>query len=162
VHAEVYPEIWYNTWSGGDTLNSTVSKSPGQTVNSGFLRYTDFPVTNLHSHACPLCSASKLMGLEFTAEGVRFAPGLPEDAYRFESPLVGILKTAKGYEGWYSPSVAGAWTISVMLAEAEAHAISSAEVNGKRVELTRAKDGSIELKGKSTPGKPLRWTLRRA
>ncbi len=25
-HAEVYPNIWYNTWSGPDTLNSTVSK----------------------------------------------------------------------------------------------------------------------------------------
>ena len=42
-HADVYPDIWYNTWSGPDTLNSTVSKHPGETVNSGFLRYTDFP-----------------------------------------------------------------------------------------------------------------------
>jgi hypothetical protein len=65
-HAEVYPDIWYNTWSGPDTLNSTVSKHPGETVNSGFLRYTDFPIGNLHSHACTLYSAAKLLGLEFT------------------------------------------------------------------------------------------------
>ncbi|HTT66020.1 MAG TPA: hypothetical protein VMG35_29420 [Bryobacteraceae bacterium] len=161
-HAEVYPDIWYNTWSGPDTLNSTVSKHPGETVNSGFLHYTDFPIANLHSHACTLYSAAKLLGLEFTAGGVDLAPRLPIESYRFDSPLVGMAKSTAGYEGWYAPSKAGAWRIRLWLAEDEARQLSRAEVNGARVRAVRSADGAIELRGKSAPGSPLRWALRRA
>jgi len=138
-HAEVYPDIWYNTWSGPDTLNSTVSKHPGETVNSGFLRYTDFPIGNLHSHACTLYSAAKLPGLEFTEAGLDLAPRLPLESYRFESPLVGMIKGPAGYEGWYAPAMAGEWRIRLQLPE-----------------------DMIEVRGRSTPGKPMRWAVRRA
>jgi hypothetical protein len=136
-HAEVYPDIWYNTWSGPDTLNSTVSKHPGETVNSGFLHYADFPIANLHSHACTLYSASKLLGLEFTPEGLDLAPTLPLDEYRFTSPLVGVIKTATGYEGWYAPSKAGEWRVRLKLA-------------GR----------TLERRGKSAPGSPMRWSVK--
>ena len=160
VHAEVYPEIWYNTWSGGDTLNSTLSKSPGQTVNAGFLRYTDFPVMNLHSHACPLYSATKLLGIEFNRTGLAIAPALPAGEYQLESPLVGVRKTKTGYEGWYAPLAEGNWTVAILLLQDESQRIAKAEVNGRRRKFTRAANGSIELRGPSSPGKPLRWTLR--
>ena len=135
-HAEVYPDIWYNTWSGPDTLNSTVSKHPGETVNSGFLRYTDFPIGNLHSHACTLYSAAKLLGLEFTEAGLDLAPRLPLESYRFDSPLVGVVKSKGGYEGWYAPSKAGEWRIRL--------------------------NGAIEIRGKSAPGEPMRWSVPHA
>jgi hypothetical protein len=135
-HAEVYPEIWYNTWSGPDTLNSTLSKHPGETVNSGVLRYTDFPIANLHSHACTLYSAAKLLGLEFTPAGLDLAPQLPLDEYRFDSPLFGLVKGSQGYEGWYAPSKAGEWTIRLKLPT-----------------------GVKELRGKSRPGSPFRWSI---
>jgi hypothetical protein len=134
-HAEVYPDIWYNTWSGPDTLNSTVSKHPGETVNSSFLHYTDFPIGNLHSHACTLYSAAKLLGVEFTEAGVDLAPRLPLESYRFDSPLLGVIKTPAGYEGWYAPSKAGEW----------------------RIRLKLTVNGTIEIRGKSAPGKPFRW-----
>ena len=133
-HADVYPDIWYNTWSGPDTLNSTVSKHPGETVNSAFLRYTDFPIANLHSHACTLYSAAKLLGMEFTPDGVDLAPALPLDAYRFESPLIGVIKKGAAYEGWYQPSQAGEWRIRI-----------------------RLPDRVVERHGRSTPGSPFRW-----
>jgi hypothetical protein len=139
-HAEVYPDVWYNTWSGPDTLNSTVSKHPGETVNSGFLRYTDFPIGNLHSHACTLYSAAKLLGLEFTEAGLDLAPRLPLDSYRFESPLVGVIKGPTGYEGWYAPSKAGEWRITLRLPE---------------------KSRAIEIRGRSAPGEPMRWAVGR-
>jgi hypothetical protein len=139
-HAEVYPDIWYNTWSGPDTLNSTVSKHPGETVNSGFLRYTDFPIGNLHSHACTLYSAAKLLGLEFTEAGLDLAPRLPLESYRFDSPLVGLVKGPAGYEGWYAPSKAGEWRIRLRLPD-------------------RPPDGAIEIRGKSAPGAPMRWSV---
>jgi cellobiose phosphorylase len=159
-HAEVYPDVWYNTWSGPDTLNSTLSKHPGETVNAGFLRYTDFPIGNLHSHACTLYSAAKLLGLEFTEHGVDLAPALPLEDYRFDSPLVGLTKGPDGYQGWYAPSKPGEWRIRLRLTGDEARRLSSAEVNGGKVSA-RVADGAIELRGKSAPGMPLRWALRR-
>ena len=160
-HAEVYPDIWYNTWSGPDTLNSTLSKHPGETVNSGFLRYTDFPIGNLHSHACTLYSAAKLLGLEFTGHGVDLTPRLPLDSYRFDSPLVGMIKGPAGYEGWYAPSKASEWRIRLWLPDEEARRLTKAEINGARARATRSADGAIELRGKSAPGTPLRWAVRR-
>ena len=99
-HAEIYPDIWYGAWSGSDTYNSERSKNPGETVNSGFLHYTDFPVLNLHSHACPLYASAKLLGMDFTARGVGVSLRLPVEVFRFESPLVGVIKQGSGkYEG---------------------------------------------------------------
>ncbi len=159
-HAEVYPDVWYNTWSGPDTLNSTLSPHPGETVTTGFLHYTDYPVFNVHSHACSLYSLVKVLGVEFTADGMRVAPGLPLPSYRFDTPLLGVVKSATGYEGWYAPSQAGMWTIRVSLPPAEAERLKKAEVNGARATLARGPDGALELKGTSAPGKPLRWQLR--
>jgi len=161
-HAEVYPEIWYNTWSGPDTLNSAQSKHPGETVNGGFLRYTDWPVMNLHAHACSMYSLAKMIGLEFQERGLRLAPAVPLDSYRFEAPLVGLVKTPAGYEGWYSPSAAGTWEIHLVLPHGEGTRLSRVEVNGSRVHAVPAADGAIMLKGASAPGKPLRWSARRA
>jgi hypothetical protein len=156
-HAEEYPHVWYGTWSGPDTINSSVSKHPGETVSSGFLHYTDFPVMNLHWHACSLYALSKLLGLEFTEAGLNLTPVLPLPEYRFESPLVGLIKTSAGFEGWYSPSQPGAWTIRLQLPPEEARLLTKLEVNGARVRRPQAPGGRIEFRGKS----PLRWSLRR-
>ena len=159
-HAEVYPDIWYGVLSGSDTWNAAGSKRPGETVNAGFLHYTDWPVMNLHSHACALYALTKLVGLEFTAKGLRLAPALPLEAYRFETPLVGIVKTSNGYEGWYAPSVAGRWEIHLALLEPEIKRLPNAHMNGKRVPATPAANDAIVITGDSTPEKPLRWSLR--
>src|SRR5581483_10072642 len=62
-HAEVYPEIWYGTWSGPDVLNSALSKRPGETTGGKPFGWTDFPVLNMHTHAGPLYSLTKLLGI---------------------------------------------------------------------------------------------------
>ena len=39
----------------------------------------------------------------------------------FDSPLVGVIKSDRGYERWYSPSRgAGAWTLALRLPDEEA------------------------------------------
>ncbi|HTP87045.1 MAG TPA: hypothetical protein VMJ34_08855 [Bryobacteraceae bacterium] len=153
-HAAVYPEIWYHNWSGSDCLNSAASKQPGETVNSGFLRYTAWPVGNLHSHAPTMYSLAKVLGLEFGERGVRWAPVAPLETFRFESPLVGLVKTAAGYEGWYAPAEAGEWEIALALP------VKEAKVNGARVQVKPSPEGIVVLKGASAPGKPLRWWVR--
>src|SRR5581483_5896464 len=70
-HAEVYPTIWYGTWSGPDVLNSALSDKPGETTGGKPFGWTDFPVLNMHTHACPLYSLTKVLGIEFTETGVR-------------------------------------------------------------------------------------------
>jgi hypothetical protein len=160
-HAEVYPDIWYSTWSGPDVLNSAQSKRPGETTNNAFNHWTDWPVFNLHAHACSLYALVKLIGLEFQERGLRLAPAIPLDTYRFESPLLGLVKAAAGYEGWYSPSAPGTWEIRLALPIGEAGRLSRVEVNGARVHVAPSSEGVIVLKGTSAPGKPLRWSARR-
>jgi hypothetical protein len=160
-HAAVYPDIWYGVWSGPDTFNSTVSSKPGETVHQPFMSWTDWPVMNLHAHACSLYSLSRLLGVEFIEDGVRLRPGLPLASYSFESPLLGVGKSKMGYEGWYAPAAPGEWTVHVTLPESDAGQRMHAEINGKRSRVMAQAGGVIQLKGSSGPGKPLRWSLRR-
>ena len=159
-HADAYPNLWYGVWSGNDSYNSTLNRNPGGAANEQYFAGTDFPVLNLHAHACFLYSATKLLGIEFTEAGVKMRPALPVGAYRFDSPLLGLVKTAAGrYEGWYAPSRAGSWTLEIALPEGEAAKISHAEVNGTRAAVKRLDGGTIVLKGTSSVGGALRWSL---
>jgi cellobiose phosphorylase len=159
-HAEVYPQVWYGTWSGPDVLNSALSKHPGETTGGKPFGWTDFPVLNMHAHACPLYSATKLIGLEFTENGLLLAPTLPLQSFRFESPLLGLIKTAKGYEGWYSPSVRNTWSIRLSLSLEEVKRLQRAEVNGMRVRA-HVNQGTIEVRGEGGAGSAFRWALSR-
>lgn len=159
-HAEVYPLVWYGTWSGPDVLNSASSKHPGETTSGKPFGWTDFPVFNMHTHACPLYSATKLLGLEFTETGIVLAPGLPVSDFRFESPLLGVVKTPNGYEGWYAPQAQNTYTVRVKLAPEELKRFGRVEVNGNRYRA-RVVDGAIELRGLGGAGTPVKWSLSR-
>ena len=131
MHAEAYPEIWYGIWSGPDTYNSVLSKYPGQTQRGDppvdgkrspsdwGINWTDFPVMNMHSHAWPLYSAAKLLGVEFHESGVKLNPSLPLAEYDFASPLLGFKKSASGFSGWYAPTAEGRWDIEIVLSSAD-------------------------------------------
>jgi hypothetical protein len=151
-HAAVYPDIWYGVWSGPDTYNSVVSSKPGEAINESFMRWADWPVMNLHSHACSLYSLARLLGVEFVKDGVLLRPGLPLESYNFESPLPGIGKSKAGFDGWYAPAASGEWTLPVTLPESEAGRGVNAEINGKRSRVTAQAGGVIRIKGFGGPG----------
>jgi cellobiose phosphorylase len=160
-HADVYPDIWYGIWSGTDSYNSFVHRQAGETVNNKYFHGTDFPVLNLHSHACALYATTKLINLEFTERGLTISPDLPVDSYRFESPLVGVIKSPERiYEGWYAPSQSGSWTIQITLPQQAFSRLKKAEVNGVSVALNKISENTLELTGKSDSGKPLRWRIQ--
>jgi hypothetical protein len=169
-HAEVYPEIWYGTWSGPDSYNSVLSKYPGQTFFTDpqgeklsedlGTNWTDYPVMNMHPHAWPLYSVVKLLGVGFNEKGVELAPTLPLDAYEFTSPLIGLKKSSRGYEGWYAPTVRGTWLITLRLPAADAARMARVEINGREKPVVRSGVGVIAIEGASTPGEPLRWSAR--
>ena len=158
-HAEVYPEIWYGTWSGPDVLNSALSKDPGKTTGGKPFGWTDFPVLNMHTHACPLYELTKLIGLEFIESGVNLSPKLPLRSFRFESPLLGLIKSDQGYEGWYNPASEGTYDIHFEVPAGEAGKLSRIEVNGKV--MAGPSKAKFMMRGQGGRGNPLRWSVRR-
>jgi len=150
-HAETYPDLWFGIWSGPDAYNSVLSKSPGGTG-------PDFPVMNMHSHAWPLFSSTKLLGLEFHQRGIRFNPDLPLTQYELATPLLGFKKSADGYSGWYAPAAAGRWDIEIALPKADLARLQHITINGVRA-ASKAIDKGIRLSGESKPGLPLQWKL---
>ena len=88
------------------------------------------------------------------------APKLPLESFRFESPLLGVIKTAKGYEGWYNPSVRNTYSISLSLSAEDAKRLQKAEVNGMKVRA-HTNERTIELRGEGGAGSAFRWSLSR-
>ncbi len=150
-HADTYPDMWFGIWSGPDAYHSVFSKYPGGTG-------PDFPVLNMHSHAWPLYSVVKILGTEFTPDGVNFRPRIPLDAYEFNSKLLGFKKSPKGYSGWYAPSAPGHWSIQISLPEEELILLKHLTVNGVQTRL-RATEGRILFSGNSLPAMRLQWEI---
>nr|MDO8109803.1 hypothetical protein [Candidatus Sigynarchaeota archaeon] len=174
-HADVYPDIWYGTWSAPDCVNSELSKHPGMTgfkeatateekkAASGLggikLGWTDFPVMNMHPHAWPLINIAHLLGISFLVDGVEFAPAIPIQNYKFSSKLVGFSRSTDELSGWYAPSREGTWKVRIKLPPGEAGRCKSIEVDGKiaRFEII---DESICFSGVYKVNYPLRWCIQ--
>ncbi len=150
-HADTYPDMWFGIWSGPDAYHSVFSKYPGGTG-------PDFPVLNMHAHAWPLYTSSKLLGIEFLREGIRFKPVIPLDAYEFNSTLLGFKKDARGYSGWYAPSTPGLWNIELALPDRELVRLKHITVNGVEANLS-ASGGRIHFSGESTRSRRLQWSM---
>jgi len=150
-HAEIYPDMWFGIWSGPDAYNSVLSNNPGATS-------PDFPVMNMHSHAWPLYSAAKLLGLEFHESGISFRPDLPLPEYEFASPLLGFKKSPGGYSGWYAPAVAGRWSVDITLPDTDLARVHELSVNGVP-EAWDSIERELRFSGESKPGLPLRWRV---
>lgn len=172
-HAEVYPTLWCGILSGPDTYNSVLSETPGQAMLSDLVRkpgaiidhlysrdfgMIDFPVMNMHPHTVTLFGLTKLIGAEFTPEGLNLTPTLPLEKYSFRSPLLGLALEHGGCSGWYTPS-GGSAEFTVRLALGGSHDFKRLEVNGEKTPIVRSSDGSILIKGNAGPSAPLRWSL---
>ena len=176
-HAENFPEVWYGIWSGPDVYNSSLSKYPGQTgfkepvltekvipsddeVNLGHetINWTDFPVFNLHPHAWPLYDITRLMGINFTPEGVELNPTIPRETYKFSSALLGLEKSRSGYSGWYNPIKEGRWKLSVGLSKNDIERKVYVLTNGNEKEFSRI-GNCIIFSGESKLNEPLLWEI---
>lgn len=167
-HAEAYPDVWYGIWSASDSYNGPSHQFAGRETPSDAVlgkgtndfSVVDFPVMNAHAHAWPLYSAAKLLGIEFTPRGVELRPALPLSAYKFSSRLLGLEKSARGYEGWYATGPhKGTWKVALHLPPDEIKRATRVEVNGIEAPLHPMADGVIEMTGESAD-KPLRWSAR--
>lgn len=71
AHSTAYPGIWSGVLSGPDSYLEPESDRPGQTwvLPDLGVAMQAWPVANLHSHAQPLLSYLRLLGVEPTADG---------------------------------------------------------------------------------------------
>jgi len=173
MHAESYPHLWYGIWSGPDTYNSELSKTPGGT---GFVdpedekksedavsqltpvNWTDFPVMNMYPHAWPLYNITSLMGLHFSKDGIIINPKLPIDEYFFETPLIGYSKANSEISGWYDPKTEGKLKIRIKLKPELASQYSKIEINGKSEPISM-NNGLIEFWAESKANQSIKWRL---
>ena len=167
-HADKYPDIWYGIWSGPDSYNSDLSKYPGQTMFNesilggegtnilGSINWTDFPVMNMHPHAWQLYSVSKLLGIEFTGNGLHLAPAIPESEYHFYSKLVSIERKNNWFKASYQPLREGIYEISIKLPGK----LNILKVNGKRKSIQIDNQGNIFFIGKGGGTKPLTFEIQ--
>ena len=97
-HAEEYPDIWYGVWSGADMYLSNQFGNSGKTspVLSAF-----YPVQNMNSHAWPLYSSFKLLGVEANKEGIVIDPKYPFEEFSAKFGNIGINYTNELISGFY-------------------------------------------------------------
>lgn len=158
-HAEVYPDVWYGTWSSLDSINSSFNERPGRASFSETFNQEDFPVTNSHCHASQLTGIPKLLGVQFTATGLTLRPPPALAAYAFESALLGSSRDSKECRGWYAPAVAGEWEVVIQLTEAMKLSMFWVEINGKEEATRWTEAGDLLIIGRSSASAPLSWKI---
>lgn len=93
AHADAYPGIWMGTLSGPDCYNGPEAEAPGETWGAAPISMQANPVNNMHSHAQPLLSYLRLLGVEADTEN-RLIVG---QGASFSSP---VLSISEGGHGW--------------------------------------------------------------
>jgi cellobiose phosphorylase len=167
-HADKYPDVWYGIWSGPDSYNSDLSRYPGQTMFNesilggeetnmiGKINWTDFPVMNMHPHAWQLYSVAKLLGIEFTGNGLCLAPVIPENEYQFYSKLISFKRINNRFEASYQPVREGIYEISIKLPVKP----SILKVNGKKESIQIDNQGNVFFTGKGGGTKALTFEIQ--
>jgi hypothetical protein len=167
-HADKYPDIWYGIWSGPDSYNSDLSRYPGQTMFDesilggeetkaiGSINWTDFPVMNMHPHAWQLYSVTKLLGIEFTGNGLCIEPLIPVNEYRFSSELFSFERHNNVFKGSYMPVKSGVYEIYIKIPGNP----GSLKVNGKKESINIDNKGNIFFRGKGGGSKALTFEIK--
>ncbi len=152
--AEAYPDIWYGIWSGPDAVSSSYARYPGRTQNSRNPKtgkreklfkltvgvdWEDFPALNLHAHTWQQYIVFKLIGLEFTADSICFAPVIPRGKYALTSRLVSFAKDGDTYDIRYTPLQAVELNVCFAL---NGKTVKSVTVNGEDTAFT-AENGCL-------------------
>lgn len=109
AHSHVYPNVWFNTWSGPDGINGPSSDMPGGTWATPITPMTDFPVMNANQDAMALLGLLRVCGIEPapTGDGLRIHPCVPREHFTLDTPLITLRVTANKITVEYRPIVTG-------------------------------------------------------
>ena len=109
MHSHVYPDIWFNTWSGPDGINGRSAELPGGTWFSPLTPMTDFPVMNANQDAMALLGMLRVCGIEpsFSGDGLVIRPHVPRERFILDMPLLRLEVTPERIALRYCPIVTG-------------------------------------------------------
>ncbi|MBA3868064.1 MAG: hypothetical protein H0X30_02835 [Anaerolineae bacterium] len=115
IHAIVFPNVWFNIWSGPDGTNSQDSPNPGGTWSSPVTPMTDFPVMNSNQHAMALFGILRVCGIEPTSDGLLIAPKPPPERFIIDLPLLRLEYEPGRIAGVYRAIVTGSITLHICI-----------------------------------------------
>ncbi len=123
VHSTVYPDVWFNTWSGPDGINGTTHERPGGTWASAVTPMTDFPVMNANPHGMALLGLLRVCGVEPAAggDGLMIHPHVPRERFTLDTPLLRLEVSPGRIAGEYRAVVRGSRSLYVHVPEGAYH-----------------------------------------
>lgn len=158
MHAHVYPNIWFNIWSGPDGINGTASDLPGGTWSSPATPMTDFPVMNANQDAMALLGLLRVCGIEPAPEGdgLDIRPAVPRPRFVLDVPLLRLEVAPGRIAGEYRAAGAGSRALYLHLPlDAEQIEASAA---GQPVTVSGA--GRVRLPLAFQPGQRVPFEVR--
>ncbi len=117
AHATIFPNVWFNIWSGPDGTNSNKSPNPGGAWTSPLTPMTDFPVMNANQDAMALLGLLRVCGIEPSpiGDGLIIEPKAPPESFVLDLPLLRLDVTPGSIAGEYRAVVDGTHALHVRL-----------------------------------------------
>jgi hypothetical protein len=145
MHAHIYPNIWFNTWSGPDGINGTTADLPGGTWTSPITPMTDFPVMNANQDALALLGLLRTCGVEpaIRGDGLRICPGVPRERFTLQTPLLQIEVTPTAIRGQYRAGTTGTRALYIAIPDAGTNV--AARMDGQSVSVLERAGNEVRL-----------------
>jgi len=163
MHSHVYPNVWFNTWSGPDGINGFGSASPGETWASPITPMTDFPVMNANQDALSLLGLLRVCGIEPApkGDGLTIHPRVPRDHFVLDLPLLRLEVSPGKIAGEYRAAVSGSRKLYIHIPNKATNVTAS--LNGQVIADLPPQQNPVALsltfdKGQSISFE-VRWTL---
>lgn len=146
IHANVFPSVWFNIWTGPDGTNSHKMPNPGGTWASPVTPMTDLPGMNANQDAMALLGLLRVCGIEPSrvGRGLEIHPKAPVDRYILKTELLDLDVAPGRIAGTYHAANEGSITLSVTVPPHAADV--KASVNSVPLEAQRTQVISIPLK----------------
>lgn len=124
AHAEAFPDVWFNIWTGPDAVDGTFAPNPGGTWASPVTPMTDFPAMNANPDAMALLGLLRVCGIEPTHDGLLIAPRAPVKRFVLDLPLLRLDVEPGRIAGEYRAVVDGSRVLHVRVPEV-AHTLAA-------------------------------------
>lgn len=133
AHATVFPNVWFNIWSGPDGTNSQQSPNPGGTWASPVTPMTDFPITNANQNAMALLALLRVCGIEpsMRGDGLDIRVKAPLDRFTLHTELLTLNAATNQISGEYHAAATGSCTLHIQLPAGAAEVVAT--LNGETV-----------------------------
>lgn len=118
IHAQVYPAVWFNIWTGPDGTNSAKMPNPGGTWASPVTPMTDMPGLNGNQHAMSLLGLLRVCGIEPSLRkeggfGLDIDPKAPPERFVLHTTLLHLDAAPGRIAGEYVAQNDGMITLRV-------------------------------------------------